>query len=221
MADTPTDWMSFADYLGLRRADIERMLAERDAQRARAEEEARVALARAQQEANELARQGKMPSLASTSSYSDFLRLRDEAQTLLRRPRTGNYQEDAVLAALRPEEQQQGYDFAAAERREQDMANKYASDWQALKDYQRRAWDEAQRRREAVKRAREEAIRAKVRELEEDTRRRRMEQRARNLGQVGLQPVDDTDWERYYREQSERYRQQEESYGKSPATSYW
>jgi hypothetical protein len=205
--------MSFADYLGLRRDDVERMLAERDAQLARAEEEARVALARAQQEANELARQGMAPSLAATASYSDYLKLRDEAQSLLRRPRTGNYQEDSVLAALRPEEQRQGYDFATAERRAQDMANKYASDWQALKEYQRQAWDEALRRREAIKRAREEAIRAKVREIEEDTRRRRMEERARRLAPHGLQPVDDTDWERYYREQAERYNSANSGHG--------
>jgi hypothetical protein len=156
--------MSFADYLGLRRADVERMLADMDARRMQSEDEALEALNRARLEANARAEMGLSPSLQSTASYSDFLRLRDEAEMLARRPRTGVYQEDAVLEALRPQQQQQQrYDLYAAERRAQDMAARHAAEWQGLNEWRRADWERVRREQEARRQA-EEALKAKRRE---------------------------------------------------------
>lgn len=79
MADSPADWMSYADYLGLNEGAL-RELEDAAAQRgAMANEQASSALGKSYQEASADVERGGQGNLTGTASYGDFLKAQREA----------------------------------------------------------------------------------------------------------------------------------------------
>ena len=80
MADSPADWMSFADYLGLNEASLRELEAAANQQRAQADDASRAALGASYQEASRDVEAGGQGNLSATASYGDFLKAQRAAQ---------------------------------------------------------------------------------------------------------------------------------------------
>ncbi len=191
MEPKPTDFVSFADWLGLNQESLDALESEA-ADRALAKSgEAEAALGASYQEGLRSAETGGPASLGASASYGDFLRLQREAE-MMRRPRGGMSPEEMAARGNMPGVELPNLRQRATQmqgnitQRSRDMATdretraRMASEAQAARDEQAKRFAEAQEsvagwkrskaEEERLREERERAARAKQIATEKEIR---------------------------------------------------
>lgn len=120
MEPKPTDFVSFADWLGLNEESLSQLEQEAAARALAKAEEAQGALGASYQQAQRAAESGANANISGQASYGDFLRLSRDAQAA-RRPTSGMSPQELAARGAMP--QAEIPDFAAQRNRMQEAVN--------------------------------------------------------------------------------------------------